>query len=70
MNASPLAKFHKEVDGTRLYIVDEDNLNWLLVVAKDMLTHDLKAFNGEPMEEAVKMNLSRIQETINLIDEE
>jgi hypothetical protein len=67
---TPLAKFHNDIDGTRQYIIDEHNLGWILGVAKDMLNQDLKTFNGEPMEEAVVLNISRIQKTLDLIDEE
>ena len=48
-----------QVNGTYQYFVTQDHLRGLLDLAKDILYQDLKAFNGEPMEEAVALKLTR-----------
>jgi len=68
MNNKQLAKFHSEVNGTRQYLVDEDNLQWLLGVAKDMLQKDFE--NAPEIGHMIKANIQRIENCQNLLNEE
>jgi hypothetical protein len=52
------------------FLVPADKLEWLLHCTKNILTEDLKHFNGEPIARMVQSNLDWVYDAIALCEEE
>jgi hypothetical protein len=60
-------------NGNRYLLIEENDAQWLLGVAKDMLTHDVRLLNesnhvDERVIKNIQANIAKIEQAKNLIE--